>query len=35
MVVKEIIRYASDGVGRTPSAMGCEARRRGLERIHF
>ena len=35
MVFQSIIRYASDSVGLKPSALGSEARLRGLYRIHF
>ncbi len=35
MVFQYIIRYAPDAVGLKPSAMGSEARLRGLDRIHF
>jgi len=33
MVFEEFMRYASLAVGLKPSATGCEARQRGLERI--
>jgi hypothetical protein len=33
MVFEKFIRYAGLAVGLKPSAMGCEARLRGLERI--
>lgn len=35
MVFQYMIRYAPDAVGLKPSAMGSEARLRGLDRIHF
>ena len=35
MVFEQCIRYASLAVGLKPSATGCEAHLRGLERIIF
>mgnify|MGYP000125132605 CR=1 FL=1 len=35
MVFEKLIRYIGLAVGLKPSAMGCEARLRGLERIIF
>jgi hypothetical protein len=35
MVIEKLIRYVELAVGLKPSAMGCEARLRGLERINF
>ncbi len=35
MVFEQFIRYASLAVGLKPSATGCEARLRGLDRIIF
>jgi len=35
MVFEQCIRYAGLAVGLKPSATGCEARLRGLERIIF
>ena len=35
MVFEKFIRYAGLAVGLKPSAMGCKARLRGLERINF
>ena len=35
MVFEKVIRYVGLAVGLKPSARGCEARLRGLERIIF
>jgi len=35
MVFEKFIRYAGLAVGLKPSATGCEARLRGLERIIY
>ncbi len=35
MVIEKFIRYVDLAVGLKPSAMGCEARLRGLERIMY
>jgi len=35
MVFEQFIRYAGLAVGLKPSATGCEARRRGLERMMY
>ena len=35
MVFEKFIRYAGLAVGLKPSAMGCEARLRGLERMMY
>jgi len=35
MVFEKLIRYAGLAVGLKPSARGCEARLRGLERIIY
>jgi len=35
MVIEKFIRYAGLAVGLKPSATGCEARLRGLERMMY
>jgi len=35
MVFEKLIRYTGLAVGLKPSARGCEARRRGLERMMY
>jgi len=35
MVIEKFIRYVDLAVGLKPSAMGCEARLRGRERMNF
>jgi len=35
MVIEKLIRYTGRAVGLKPSAMECEARRRGLYRIMY